>query len=393
MEEVNLLKRNINLMYIRAFISNLAFFLPVMTLFFKQTLNSVTLVALIFSIQAITSIIFEIPTGVFADLFGRKKTLILQSFLSVLAISILAISTNFVMLILFSFIFALKNSLGSGTDQALLYDTLKQLKKEGDYKKIQGRLLTLTNIGAIIGSISGGLMANYFIRLPFLLTIPLTLIGLIISFSFIEARYKKETHRNILKHTHISFKVLFSNKTILLLVLFSLFSFGIAESTYHLEQIFYQFVNLPISYFGIVAAIASLMGIFGSLLSYRLSERFGDKLILILSKIFDGLMIVLATIFLGYIGIILLIIVGFFRSIGSPIMNHLLNKEIESKNRATVLSINKLLDNIGYILFAPIIGYVADIYNIATSFMISGILLMLTIFFILFIKIKYNEKN
>lgn len=380
------LERNITLAYLGAFISNLAFFLPVMTLFFQHVVNSVTLVALIFSIQAITFMIFEIPTGAFADLFGRRKTLIIQSFLTIVAITLLAISTNFLMLVVFSFIFALKNALGSGTAQAILYDTLKQLGREEEYKKIQGRLGTLTYAGAIIGGIAGGFMAGYFIQLPFLLTIPLTLIGLIMSFLWIEPEYKKEIHKNLLKHAHNSFKILLSNKELLLLFLFSLFSFGIAESTYHLEQIFYQFVNLPITYFGIVAAIASLMGVAGSLLSHNLSERFGDKRTLIISKILDGLMILLATIFLGYVGIFLLVLVGFFRSIGSPIANHLFNREIESKNRATILSMNNLLNNAGYMLFAPLIGYVADIYSIATSFRISGILLMLATGFLFFIK-------
>jgi MFS family permease len=380
------LERNITIAYVRAFISNLAFFLPVMTLFFQQVVDSVTLVALIFSIQAITSIVFEIPTGAFADLFGRRKTLIIQSFLTIISITLLAFSTNFLMLAIFSFIFALKNALGSGTDQAILYDTLKQLKRDGEYKKIRGRLTTLTYSGAIVGSVAGGFMAGYFIRLPFLLTIPLTLVILVLSFLWIEPEYKKEIHTNIVKHAYSSFKILLSNKQLSLLFLFSLFSFGIAESAYHLEQIFFAFVNLPIAYFGIAAAAGSLMGVFGSLISHNLSERFGDKRTLIFSKILDGLMILLATVFLGYIGIVLLVIVSFFRSIGSPILDHLLNKEIESKNRATILSMNNLLNNAGYMLFAPLIGYVADLYSIATSFKISGILLMLTTGFLFFIK-------
>jgi len=381
-------ERNITLAYVGAFTSNLVFFLPVMTLFFQQVVNSITLVALIFSIQAITSILFEIPTGAFADLFGRRKTLIIRSFLTVIAVTFLAISTNFLMLVVFSFIFALKNALGSGTDQAMLYDTLNQLGRKEEYKKIQGRLGTLTYVGAIVGSVAGGFMASYFIRLPFLLTIPLTLIGLVTSFLLIEPKFKKEIHKSILRHAHNSFKILLSNKELLLLFLFSLFSFGIAESTYHLEQIFYKFVNLPVAYFGIVAAAASLMGVAGSLMSHKISKRFGDKRTLILSKILDGLMILLATIFLGYIGIFLLVVVGFFRSIGLPIANHLLNREIESKNRATILSMNNLLNNVGYMLFAPLIGYVADIYSIATSFKISGILLMLITGFLFFIKKK-----
>ncbi len=386
MKKEPLVARNIRIAYMAAFISNLAFFLPVMTLFFQQIVNSVTLVALIFSIQAVTSIVFEIPTGVFADFFGRRKTLILQGFLTLVAITLLAFSRSFWMLALFSFIFAFKNALGSGTDQALLYDSLKQLRKENEYKKIQGRLSTLTFMGAIIGSIAGGFMAGYSIRLPFLLAIPICLIGLLLDFMITEPDYVKEKHKNMLKHTITSFKTLVSNEQLLLLFLFSLFSFGMAESAYHLEQIFYKFVSLPIVYFGMIAAVGSFMGVIGSVLSHPFSERFGDKRTLILSKIFDGIMLLLGAILLGYVGLFFIVLTNFFRAVGSPVANHLMNRQIDSKNRATMLSINSLLNNVGYMVFAPLIGYVTDLYSIAVAFRMSGVLLILTTGFLLFMK-------
>ena len=104
------------------------------------------------------------------------------------------------------------------------------------------------------------------------------------------------------------------------------------------------------------------------------------------SKVLDGLMLVLAALFLGYTGVVFIIILAFFRSIGSPILSHLLNEQIKSKQRATVLSLNSLMMNVGYLLFAPLMGYVADLYTIATSFRISGFLLMFTVILLVFIK-------
>src|SRR3989344_3664537 len=202
MSKMWLLERNIKLEYLRAFMSNMAFYLPVMVLFFSQIIDTVMLITLLFSVQALTSIILEVPTGAFADLFGRKSSLVLAGLLSTVATSLLAFSTNFYMLILFSILFAVKGALTSGTQEAVVYDSLKQLKRESDYKKLVGHWNILTMLGALIGSVVGGFMAGYDIRLPIILTIPISVVYLISFLLISEPKYKKEAHRNIFKQMH-----------------------------------------------------------------------------------------------------------------------------------------------------------------------------------------------
>ena len=153
-----------------------------------------------------------------------------------------------------------------------------------------------------------------------------------------------------------------------------------------MKQIFFSFVNLPIIYFGIVAAVTALISTAGAYYSHELSEKFGEKFTFIFAKLGSAILILSAALLLGNISILLLMLTSVLYAIAEPIEGHMLNRNIESRNRGTVLSIINLMKQFGYVVFAPLIGHFADLYTIATSFKISGIALILTSTFLFFIK-------
>ena len=121
---------NISLMYLMEIISGMAFFLPVIALYLEQDLFNITNVAIIFGIEAVALALFEIPTGAIADLFGRKKTIVLAHILVIFAMIFLYIGGSMPIFIVFAILNSLARSLYSGTDSALIYDTLKEENKE-----------------------------------------------------------------------------------------------------------------------------------------------------------------------------------------------------------------------------------------------------------------------
>lgn len=144
--------RNIPLLYVIAFLQGTMFFLPILSLYYQQTLFTVQNVALIFAIEAIASVIFEVPTGAIADLFGRKRTMLVAYAIDILAITILFIGGSMAIFIIYAILTALAHSLNSGTDTALMYDTLKNEGKENYYKKISGIYMSIWPFGASISS-------------------------------------------------------------------------------------------------------------------------------------------------------------------------------------------------------------------------------------------------
>ncbi len=181
--EIKGTSRNIPLMYATTFIGGMLFFLPVLALYYEQSLFTATNIALIFAVEAFAGIIFEIPTGAIADLFGRKKTLVVSNAMTLCALLFLYIGGDITMFIAYAILNAFARSLTSGTDTALIYDSLKEEGREDQFKKIIGTYMALWPFGATIGSLIGGYLAKTSLQLTVSASfIPITVVLLLAYF-------------------------------------------------------------------------------------------------------------------------------------------------------------------------------------------------------------------
>ena len=77
---------------------------------------------------------------------------------------------------------------------------------------------------------------------------------------------------------------------------------------------------------------------------------------------------------------------SFFYGLRTPVIHHLLNDEVKSRNRATVISTSNFMGQLGFAIFAPFIGYFAELYTINTAFMISALILFSVPILFMFLK-------
>ena len=119
--------------------SQLHFLAPVSILIFLSkgfSLEEITIAftTLIFALY----IVFEVPSGFFADKYGRKTSLVLAQILSICSLLLFIFAPSFEWLLIGSVIGGLSGSLFSGADSAILYDTSLVLGKEKEYEDILG---------------------------------------------------------------------------------------------------------------------------------------------------------------------------------------------------------------------------------------------------------------
>lgn len=91
----------------------------------------------------ITSLIFEVPSGVLADLFGRKNMLIVSSIMRMIGNMIMICSGNLFMVCISLSFYAMSYNFLSGSGDALAYDSLKAVEKEAYYERYASNQLML----------------------------------------------------------------------------------------------------------------------------------------------------------------------------------------------------------------------------------------------------------
>ena len=104
----------------------------------------------------VVSFLCEVPSGMLADLVGRKRTLALSGLFGTLSALTMAFSQDFFGVCLSMAFQALMYNLCSGTQEALTYDSLKALGQEGTYLKRNAWLMGAAQVSASLSSLLGG---------------------------------------------------------------------------------------------------------------------------------------------------------------------------------------------------------------------------------------------
>lgn len=118
----------------------------------------------------ITSLIFEIPSGALADVYGRKRMLLVSQMMGIVGNLIMVFADNFA-LVCISFVFhALCYNFVSGSGDALAYDSLKSVRQEERYERYASNQLMIYRVGNAVSTLCAGLALFMGYRLAYLVS-------------------------------------------------------------------------------------------------------------------------------------------------------------------------------------------------------------------------------
>lgn len=106
------------------------------------------------SVYYVIGLLAEIPSGMAADLLGRKRTLVLGGVLVVAYNLLMAFAPNLFVVCVAMALNALSSAMFSGTGSALTYDSLKQAGREADYFQVSANGYQITNVTNALGSLT-----------------------------------------------------------------------------------------------------------------------------------------------------------------------------------------------------------------------------------------------
>ena len=367
-------------MYLVNFLRNLHFFGAVAIPFFLDWANiSYTRIFILEAFFMFWIFVLEIPTGVVADKYGRKASIILGGLFSAISISIFGFINNYWAFFLAEFIGALGFALLSGADKALIYDSLIQTKKDKDAKVFLSRYDSAGTLGSLIGFPLGSLIAGSSI-LPYPKTLPLTFIisGVFLLLTFFVALTlsepkRKEKVEEFIKEGFDGFKYIFKHKKLRVFAL----NFALISATTFFMFWFYQslagVVGIDVKYNGFIGAGFNLFSMLLLLNIKRIENLFGMKNILFYSAILPGLFFIGLFFFRSvYFVLVAIFLITGLKIMRSPALSDFMNRHIESRNRATVLSGVSMLEKIIVMILYPIVGLLAD-FSLWATFLFLGI--------------------
>lgn len=316
---------------------------------------------------AITIIFLEIPSGIYADMFGRKKSRLIAYVLSFLAFTCLSLGSSPAIFIFGWALSGAADAFQSGAQDALIFDTLKQLGRETEYIKMKSRFLLINTISVIMGSLAGAYLYSVDRRLPWYLVTATIFVSMLIFLTIKEPKFAskfitfKEHFENFKKSLAYSLSKIEVKRLLLLGVALGL---PMYVFTTLISQPYLISRGFSVQSLGIIFSIITGAGGLIASLTHRIEPYLKQKISFALIILSFTLLLVGMGIIQSPLVLILLVAFYIIDNFKNVIIDNYLNESINSESRVTVLSVQSFINNIAISLLFVFIGYLVDLFSI-----------------------------
>lgn len=372
--------------------------------FFFTSIKGLTSAESLFliGVTALAMALAEVPTGVVADKFSRKYSLLIGFVILAVSGLCMLFATGFWPLLLLMIIQGIGGSFTSGADDALLYDSLKESGEEKDFKSIYNVSSSIEYVSFAITVLIGGILAGVNLYLPMIANIILLCISIAFTLLLTEPLTTKEgeeiEHVGYLTHMGRSFKAIFSKAGLSSGLLGAFIAFGLVSAAFKstkniLSPILGQYgVSVPV--IALLITIMTLIKASGGFIASKVKTRMSEKRETIIALIlFITGVLAIAFIQIPLVKMILFILIITLDTVILTNLSTIVNEQIDSKQRSTILSLLSLFALSSKMLFLTSLGWIIDLYSFELALLFTAGWLAFPVFILLVFRTKHKQKT
>ena len=385
------------------FLKNLRFFDPFIILIFREAGLSFLQIGALYAIRDVATNVMEIPTGVFADIFGRRRSMLMAFGSYIASFLVFYAFTSFALYTLAMILFAFGEAFRTGTHKALILEYLK-INNMSDLKvEYYGRTRSMSQFGSAINALIAAALVFWtgHYRTMFLVAI----VPYVLDF-FNLLTYPPELDGEMrkgdtaiwaqMKATTRDFLHLFTEPRALRAIFNSATFDALFKSTKdYLQPIIESFaLSLPLFLaltdkrrsalmIGLVYFLIYLSTSYASRSAAGFSRRFSSLGRAINLSFLAGagmLLLAGAATWLNFAALSILIFLGFYvlHNLRRPMNVSYISDQISHRVMASGLSVESQAKTILAAIFAPALGYLADTLGVGAALAIFGAAVFLT---------------
>ncbi|MDA3860258.1 MAG: MFS transporter [Melioribacteraceae bacterium] len=383
------------------FLKNLRFFEPFFILYFMSKGISFLEIGILYATREIAINLFEIPSGIIADTFGRRKTLASSFLVYIIAFIVFYLYSSFLLFLFAMLFYALGDAIRSGINKAMIVDYLKRTNQINFKVEYYGHTRSWSQFGSAISSLAGGILLFFNKNLDaiFLFSIIPYLFDFFNVLSYPkyldEQKTKYLSTKENLKFITTSFIKAFKSKPLL----HSLINSSIYSGYYKAIKDFIQpflkslIISIPIFlylsndektalFLGIIYFVIFLVNSFVSRSASKIENLFTTQANFLNFSLFFGVIVGLASgvlmeYFNSIFAILLFIIVLSIENSRKPSGVSNITDNSEDDIHAGILSVQSQLASLFAAIIMMSIGFLADMFSVGVGIMISSFAILL----------------
>jgi len=342
-------------------------------------------------------VLFEVPTGIVADVYGRRLSFLLGTVTlavtTALYVLLWQVEAPFWLWALVSLGLGLGFTFFSGATEAWLVDALRATGYDGPLEPVFARGQVLTGVGMLTGSVAGGYIAQatnlgvpFVLRAVVLAAMFAVALALMRDLGFTPAP-RGDPIGEMKLITANSIEYGWRVPQVRYLMLAAPFTGGVGIYVFYaLQPYLLELYGDPEAYgiAGLVAAIVAGAQIVGGLVAPALRRLFRRRTsALLAAEVISVGVLALIGLIESFGAVVALIVVwGLLFAASVPIRQAYLNDRIPSQQRATILSFDSLMASSGGVVAQPVLGRAADVYGYPASYLLSSAISAISIPFL-----------